>query len=47
MNIGQVAEATDVSQRMIRHYEKIGLIPAAPRAATARSATTRPMTCTA
>lgn len=31
MNIGQVAQATGVSQRMIRHYEKIGLIPAPPR----------------
>ncbi|MBN8902384.1 MAG: Cu(I)-responsive transcriptional regulator [Rhodospirillales bacterium 69-11] len=27
MNIGEVSEATGVSQRMIRHYEKIGLIP--------------------
>jgi Cu(I)-responsive transcriptional regulator len=31
MNIGQVSEASGVSQRMIRHYEKIGLIPRAPR----------------
>lgn len=31
MNIGQASGASEVSQRMIRHYEKIGLIPAAPR----------------
>lgn len=31
MNIGQVSDASGVSQRMIRHYEKIGLIPHAPR----------------
>lgn len=31
MNIGLVAAAAGVSQRMIRHYEKIGLIPAAAR----------------
>lgn len=31
MNIGAVSEASGVSQRMIRHYEKIGLIPAPPR----------------
>ncbi|MBA3775929.1 MAG: Cu(I)-responsive transcriptional regulator [Betaproteobacteria bacterium] len=31
MKIGEVSNATGVSQRMIRHYEKIGLIPPAPR----------------
>ena len=31
MNIGTVSEASGVSQRMIRHYEKIGLVPAPPR----------------
>lgn len=31
MNIGAASEASGVSQRMIRHYEKIGLIPSAAR----------------
>lgn len=31
MKIGEVSDRSGVSQRMIRHYEKIGLIPAAPR----------------
>jgi Cu(I)-responsive transcriptional regulator len=31
MNIGQATDASGVSQRMIRHYEKIGLIPAPAR----------------
>lgn len=31
MKIGQVSEASGVSQRMIRHYEKIGLIAPASR----------------
>jgi len=31
MNIGQASKASGVSQRMIRHYEKISLIPAAAR----------------
>ena len=31
MNIGQASEASGVLQRMIRHYEKIGLIPEPPR----------------
>lgn len=31
MNIGQASKGSGVSQRMIRHYEKIGLIPVAAR----------------
>ena len=31
MNIGAASRASGVSQRMIRHYEKIDLIPAPPR----------------
>jgi len=31
MNIGQASKESNVSERMIRHYEKIGLIPAPPR----------------
>lgn len=31
MKIGEISSASGVSQRMIRHYEKIGLIPPAAR----------------
>ncbi|MCW1431940.1 Cu(I)-responsive transcriptional regulator [Novosphingobium sp. JCM 18896] len=31
MNIGVASRRTGVSERMIRHYEKIGLIPPPPR----------------
>jgi MerR family copper efflux transcriptional regulator len=33
LNIGQAAHATGVSAKMIRHYEEIGLLPAAKRTA--------------
>ena len=31
MNIGAASDSSGVSQRMTRHYEKIGLVPAPPR----------------
>ena len=31
MNIGQASKQSGVSQRMIRHYEEIGLVPKAAR----------------
>lgn len=31
MNIGEAANAADISAKMIRHYEQIGLLPAAER----------------
>ena len=33
MNIGQAAQASGISAKMIRHYEEIGLIPKAGRTA--------------
>lgn len=37
MNISAASDASGVSQRMIRHYEKIGLVPAPPRRGSYRS----------
>ena len=34
MNIGEVSSRSGVSQRMIRHYEKVGLVPRAVRRAS-------------
>lgn len=31
MNIGEAAAAAGVSQKMVRHYERIGLLPETPR----------------
>ena len=31
MKIGEASAGSGISERMIRHYEKIGLMPAAPR----------------
>lgn len=32
MNIGKAADAAGVSTKLMRHYEQIGLVPAAARA---------------
>lgn len=31
MNIGQAAQATGVTPKMIRHYESLGMLPGVPR----------------
>lgn len=34
MNIGQAAAAADLSAKMVRHYESIGLLPKVSRSAS-------------